>query len=269
MEKVAVVTGAGRGIGKEIARRLIGRGYAVLVTDINLDGANQTAGELGERAWAMALDVRDPDAHRNAAAAASERGRLEVWVNNAGVVRALKAWEHPDEEVRLMVESNLLGVIWGSRAAIAGMRRTGAEDGRIINIASLSALGPVPGISTYAATKHAVLGFSTSLQGDLDHAGIPITVHVVCPDAVDTPMVQESADDPDAAIIFSGPRLLEADEVADKVVALLDTRAMVLVLPRWRGWLSRVLAPFPRFGLKLLALFRRVGERRRPSSQPR
>ena len=167
MARIAVVTGAGRGFGLEIARRLAGRGYEVLCTDIDEQAAARTAERVG--GFSLALDVRDPEAHRAAARAAVERGRLEVdRVNNAGVLRTVKAWEHSDEELRLLVEVNLLGVIYGSRAAIEAMRSEPGDNRHIINLASLSALSPVPGLAVYAATKHGVLGFTTSLQGDLE-----------------------------------------------------------------------------------------------------
>ena len=210
----------------------------------------------------MELDVRDPDAHRVAATAAGELGPLEVWVNNAGVMRTVKCWEQPDDEVRLECEVNLLGVIWGSRAAVDAMR-AGPRDAHIINIASMSALQPVPGLAVYAATKHAVLGFSGSLQGDLLDAGLPITVHAICPDGADTQLVREHDDEPEAAIIWSGRRLLTVDEVADQAVALLDSRKLVHVVPRWRGWGARANAMAGRAGLRTAPLLRRVGERRR------
>ena len=87
-----------------------------------------------------------------------------------------------------MVAANLLGVIWGSRAA----RRRDDGGGDILNLASMSAHGPVPGLAVYGATKHAVLAFSTSLQGDLDNAERPIRVHALCPDAANTGMVDEN-----------------------------------------------------------------------------
>jgi short-subunit dehydrogenase len=160
----------------------------------------------------------------------------------------------------MMVEANLLGVMWGSRTAVDAMADGG---GHIVNIASMSAFGAVPGLATYGATKHAVLAFSTSLQGDLDEAGIPIRVHAVCPDTVETEMVEEREQDLDAAIIFSAPKLLDPADVAEKAVSLIDTRKIVLALPRSRAWTARVLAPFPRVALKALALFRRIGERKR------
>jgi NAD(P)-dependent dehydrogenase (short-subunit alcohol dehydrogenase family) len=261
MPGVAVVTGAGRRFGREIARRLAGRGYSVLATDVDAAAAAATADEIG--GFSMQLDVRDPEAHRAAAGAASERGPLEVWVNNAGVLRTGKAWEHSDDEVRLLCDVNMTGVIWGSRAAVEAMRSGPGENRHIINLASLSALSPVPGLAVYAATKHAVLGFSGSLQGDLDLESIPITVHAVCPDGADTQLLRERVHEPDAAIIWSGPRLLTPEEVAEHTVALLDSKKLVLVIPHWRGWGARVQAMSGRAGLKGTGMLRRQGARHR------
>jgi NAD(P)-dependent dehydrogenase (short-subunit alcohol dehydrogenase family) len=264
VDRVAVVTGAGRGFGREIARRLAGRGYAVLATDVDEGGARGTAEELGGGAWAMRLDVRDPDQHREAARAATERGRLEVWVNNAGVLRVDKGWEHRDEDVRLMAEVNFLGVVWGTRAAVEAMRaqRDGGH-AHVINMASMSSFGPVPGLAVYGATKHAVLGFTESLQGDLQQAGIPIRLHAVCPDGADTGMVREQEDEPEAAIIWSSGRLLTADQVADRVMGLLGSDRLVLTIPRYRGWIARAVGMAPRAGLKLAGPLTRYGDRMR------
>lgn len=254
----AVVTGAGRGIGREVAIRLARRGYDVLVTDVDEAGAQTTADAIGERAWAMRQDVRDPDAHRAVADAASGRGPIAVWVNNAGVLRTEKVWEHSDDDVRVMTEANLLGVFWGSRAAVDAMRGGG---GHIINLASMSAFGPVPGLAVYGATKHGVLAFSESLQGDLDEVGVPIRVHAVCPDGVDTRMVRDREHDPDSAVIFSaGKNLLDPGDVAERMMGLLDSTAIVLAIPRTRVPLLRLTSRYPRFGLKLVALFKKVGE---------
>ena len=101
-----------------LPERLSGAGaacaYTVLATDLDGAAAAATAEAVG--GFSMQLDVRDPEAHRRAARAAIERGPLEVWVNNAGVLRTRKVWEQPDDEIRLIAEINMLGVIWGSRA---------------------------------------------------------------------------------------------------------------------------------------------------------
>jgi NAD(P)-dependent dehydrogenase (short-subunit alcohol dehydrogenase family) len=255
----AVVTGAGRGIGREVALRLARRGYEVLVTDVDEAGAQATAEAIGGRGWSMQQDVRDPETHRAVAKAATERGPIEVWVNNAGILRTEKTWEHSDDDVRLMTEANLLGVFWGARAAVDAMRTGG---GHIINMASMSAFGPVPGLAIYGATKHGVLGFTTSLQGDLEDEGVPIRVHAVCPDGVDTRMVRDRLDDPESAIIFSGgKKLLGPEEVADKIVELLDSTAIILTIPRSRAGLARFAGRYPRAGLRTLSFFKKVGER--------
>jgi NAD(P)-dependent dehydrogenase (short-subunit alcohol dehydrogenase family) len=261
MPGVAVVTGAGRGFGREIARQLAGRSYTVLATDIDGEAAAATAEQVG--GFSMQLDVRDPEAHRRAARAAIERGPLEVWVNNAGVLRTRKGWDHDDDEVRLQVEVNLLGVMWGSRAAVEAMRERRGQNMHVINLGSMSALAPVPGLAVYTATKHGVLGFTASLQGDLMAAGLPISMHVVCPDGADTDMTRERAHEPESAIIWSSPRMLSAQEVAGRVVALIDSKRMVVALPGWRGWLLRVAALGGRPMLRTAELARRQGERKR------
>jgi NAD(P)-dependent dehydrogenase (short-subunit alcohol dehydrogenase family) len=258
---VAVVTGAGRGLGRAIAQRLADRGYTVLATDVEAEAAAATAEAIG--GFSMELDVRDPEAHRAAARAAAERGPLEVWVNNAGVMRAGPAWAHSEDDVRLACEVNLLGVIWGSLAAVEAMRNGGSQNRHVINLGSLSALGPVPGLAVYAATKHAVLGFTGSLQGDLMDAGIDVTLHVLCPDAADTPLLREHDDEPAAAINWSGPRLLSAEEVAEEAVALLDSKRLVRSIPAWRGWGARAMALAGRPALRAAPPLRRQGDRHR------
>src|SRR4051794_36647360 len=97
----AVVTGAGRGMGRETARQLAGRGYRVFVTDLNESAAQETAAQIGSGAIAIRQDVREPDSHREVAAAATAHGPLKVWVNNAGILKTEKIWDHPDADVRL------------------------------------------------------------------------------------------------------------------------------------------------------------------------
>ena len=239
---------------------LAGRGLDVLVTDVNEEAARETADQIGGRAWSMAQDVRDPESHRAVAAAAAERGPIQVWVNNAGVLRTEKSWEHTDDLVRTMVDVNLYGVLWGSRVAVEAMRAGGGD---IVNMASLSSFGPAPGLAVYGATKHAVLGFTESLQGDLDVAGIPIRTHAICPDGVDTGMVRERQGDEDSAIIFSAPRLLQPQEIAQKVGEVIGKRKPLVGIPRNRVILVRTMALFPSLNLRLLPLFKKAGERKR------
>lgn len=255
---VAVVTGAARGFGREIARRLVARGHRVLITDLDADAVTATAGELGVAA--VPADARVPADHARVAAAAAELGPVGVWVNNAGVLRAGRVWEQPEQDVTLQVEVNLLGVVHGSRAAVEAMRERG---GHLLNIASMSAHGPVPGLAVYAATKAAVLSFTTSLQGELDMARVPVRAHALCPDAADTALVRDEQASPDTAILFSQRSLLTPAAVADAAVALLDGRRIVRSVPGYRSGAMRIAGVLPRVGLPALARLRAQGDRRR------
>ena len=261
MTSICVVTGAGRGLGRLIAERYARKGYAVLCTDIDAAAAAETAEAIGGGAWALAQDVRDPASHRAVAAAAAARGPVAVWINNAGVLSVGEAWAQPETEVRRLVEVNLLGVVWGAQAAVAAMRERG---GVLINIASISSLVPAPGLAVYAATKHAVLGFTTSLQGELDRAGLPVRCAAVCPDAMETDMVKEVARDEASSILFSaGKKMLRAEDVADEVAELAARPRLVTVLPRARAALVHAFHAFPALELRVLAMMSKIGKKAR------
>lgn len=259
----AVVTGAGRGLGKLIASRLASRGHHVLLTDVDETAAHAAAKEIGHNAWAMVHDVRDAARHREIAAAAAARAPLAVWVNNAGVLVVGPAWEQTEDAIRRQVEVNLLGLIWGCRAAIDAMTSSSSTPGHLLNIASMSSLVPAPGLAAYGATKHAVLGYSLSLAGELRRAGKPIEVSAICPDAIETDMVRGVSSHADSSILFSAGTLLRADDVADEVVALLDRPRLVKTIPGSRAAMIHLLRPFPEVGLKLLEQFYKIGAKRR------
>ena len=258
MPTIAVVTGAGRGLGRKIAEGLAARGYCVLATDIDADAARRTAAGLPGEAWSRAHDVRNADEHRAVAAAACERGPLGVWVNNAGVLDVGEAWRMDDAIVRRMVEVNLMGVIWGCNAAIPAL----ADGGHLINIASIAGLVAAPGMATYAATKHGVLGYSIALAGELKRAGRRVNVSALCPDAIAGDMTGAVAHDPAAAILFSSGEMLTLDEVAFAALELLDEPRLVRTVPALRGVLGHVFHTFPSLGLPLLEQLARRGKRR-------
>ena len=264
--KIAVVTGAGRGLGRAVAEGLGAKGFSVLATDVDEASAAATARAVGSGAWSMQQDVRDPESHRAVARAANQRGSLELWVNNAGVLYSGSTWDHPDDLVQQMVEVNVLGVMWGSRAAVEAMR---AKGGQLINIASISALVPAPGLAVYGATKHAVLGFTTSLAGDLDRAALPIRVSAVCPHAIDTDMIRDIQDVPEADSVFVNTRLLTMEEVARVVLDLVDKPRLAVTIPRSQAALAHLLRPFPETTLKIFRPLMKIGEwqRRRANGE--
>jgi NAD(P)-dependent dehydrogenase (short-subunit alcohol dehydrogenase family) len=245
----ALVTGAGRGMGLAIARMLHRRGYAVHVTDVDKEAAARAALELGEPAYAGALDVRDADACREAAAETARRtGSLDVWVNNAGVLIPGAPWSQPEEALRLMLEVNAVGTINGTLAALEQMRSRGS--GHVINVVSMAGIVASPGETVYGASKHAALAFSLGTLADLRLAGERhLHISCVCPDGVWTGMLQDKLEDPSAAASFSGTMLLP-EQVAERVERVLDRPRPVVTMPRSRGALLRLADVFPRLGLR-------------------
>ena len=150
---VAVVTGGASGIGRAIAARLVRGAHRVVLTDRDEAAARRTAAQLGARAG-LRLDVRDPQAHHDVAAAAGELGRVRAWFNNAGVAPDGDLAALSDAQVREVVEVNLLGALWGTRAAFQAF---GSQGGDVVITSSLFGLGPAPGLSAYAATQAALI----------------------------------------------------------------------------------------------------------------
>ena len=256
----AVVTGAGRGLGRLLAGLLVDRGHEVLVTDLDGSAAAAVAAELGPRASARALDVRDDEAVAAARDELVDRaGNLAVWVNNAGVLLTGPAWEQDPQARRLMLEVNALGTINGTVSAIEAMR--GGGGGHVVNIVSLAGLAPVPGEAVYAASKHAAIGFSLSTLADLRLAGITdVHVSCICPDGIWTPMLHDKLDDPAAALSFSGT-LLRPEEVVTAVARVLDKPRPVTTLPRSRGVQARLAAAAPRLAVAISPLVVARGRR--------
>ena len=250
--ETAVVTGAGGGLERSLVSRLSAVGYDVLATDLNAEAARGAA-ETAPRAWSAAHDVRDPDAHRRVAQDAAERGRLTVWVNNAAVLPLGRAWSYTDSEISACIDANVIGVMHGSRAAIDVMRARPDERAHVVNVASFAAFGPIPQLALYTASKHAVAGFNTSLQGDLRAEGWKIRAHLACLDGTDTPMMAHHRDDPRAAVLRQRP-LLDPDDVAQQIVASLSTRRLVTSVPRARGLAARLFNVVPGLSLRLLEL---------------
>jgi NAD(P)-dependent dehydrogenase (short-subunit alcohol dehydrogenase family) len=250
-----VVTGGARGIGRGIAERMVARGHRVVVTDVDGDGAVRTAREIGAAAG-LAHDVRDPGSHAAAAAEAGRHGVLAAWFNNAGVGDDGTLAELSEDAVRRLVEVNLMGTLWGMRAAIEAF---GAAGGDIVNTASLAGLGPVPGYSVYAATKAAIV--SVSMSG---HAETPrnVRVHALCPDGVQTAMLDgQTPGGLGTLLVHSGGRILTVDEVAAAAVDLVGTNRVVRAVPGWRGGVVRVSALAPALSSRALGLFAAQGRR--------
>ena len=265
----AVITGAGGGLGRQIALRLARAGFILHVTDVDLHQAEAVAAKINtelslsseRRAFASALDVRDAAACAAVAETTRSRaGSLSLWVNNAGALFTGPVWDQDERQRRLILDVNAAGTINGTLAALELMRPANA--GLIVNVASLAGLVGVPGEGIYAASKHAVLGFSVSALADLRAAGVKgVDISCVCPDGMWTPMLHDKLDDPGAALSFTG-KLLQPGEVADVVLRVVDKPRPVTAWPRWRGGQVRLFDAFPGLAVGLAPLMVAYGRKR-------
>lgn len=257
--QVLVITGAASGIGRHLVGEARSRGFRVLATDLRADALAEAAGADGWDAEVRRrpLDVRDPLAWQEAVedAWAAWRG-LDVLVNCAGFLRPGWLLDTSPADVDLHLDVNVKGVIHGTRAAAAVMAREGR--GHIVNIASLAGVAPVPGLSLYAASKFAVRGFTLSVADELAEHGVAVTA--LCPDAVQTPMLEVQRDREEAALTFSGGRVLTVEDIAAALFdEVLPRRPRELLLPRRRGLLAKLASAAPGWSAYLLPRLRAKG----------
>lgn len=205
MSKVAMVTGAGQGIGKAIAKELDSRGFSVAVCDINVETGQATAQELsasGNQAKFFEVNVTSLDSFNEVVEKIeSELGEIEVLVNTVGwdiiepfMNNSVEYWEK-------VIDLNFRSTIYGSRAVLPKMIER--QSGRIVNIASDAGRVGSMGETVYAGTKGGVIAFSKSLAREM--ARNKITVNVVCPGPTDTPLFASQPDKNKEALVRAIP----------------------------------------------------------------
>lgn len=254
---VSVVTGASSGIGRATALALARRGSTVIVAarrKERLDDLVAFIGSRGGSAEAVACDVTEPSQIADLARTVLDRhGRCEIVVNNAGIPAGAPFMELSLDEMRRVVDTNLMGVIWGTRAFLPAM--LGAGRGHVINVASIAGRHAVPGSGLYSATKHAVVAFSESLNHETAPQGVLITA--VNPGLVDTEGFPQK-DLPEALLI-------PVTKVATVIARTIEKgRAPQVTIPRSAGAIEivRMVAPRPyRWASGRVLLRRQLRER--------
>jgi NAD(P)-dependent dehydrogenase (short-subunit alcohol dehydrogenase family) len=188
-EKVALITGAARGIGKGIAEEYAKEGARLILTDI-MPIPNETVSEIGSitlgNIISQKMDVRKPeDIEKVISLALKKYGKIDILVNNAGICRTNLVIDAPESELDLVIDTNLKGAVLCSKAIVKEMIKLNTK-GKIITIASIMSRIGEANFSYYTASKHAVLGFMRCLAYEVAHYGI--NVNSICPGFVDTDM---------------------------------------------------------------------------------
>lgn len=239
--RVVAITGGARGIGRATGAAFLRAGARVALGDIDTALVEKTAAELGEATGGVVcglpLDVTDRASFASFLDAAAERlGPLDALVNNAGIMPTGNFTDETDDMTDRMVAINLCGVLNGSK--LAARRMTG-RGGHIVNVASLAGVSAFPGLATYCATKHAVVGFSETLHLELAANGIGVTA--VLPGVVHTEL----------SAGHSAPKWIrpiaevEPEDVACAIVAAVGSHRTKVAVPRALGAIIKVAAGLP------------------------
>ncbi len=223
-KRIALVTGASRGIGRAIAERLAEDGFFVLGTATSESGAAAISTYLGENGKGLTLDVSNSESIESVMKAISDEfGTPHVLVNNAGITRDNLLMRMKDDEWDDIISTNLTSVFRMSKAVLRGMMK--AKTGRIINISSVVGSTGNAGQANYAAAKAGMIGFTKSMAKEVGSRNI--TVNTVAPGFIDTDMTKELSDDIKNNLLSAIPlaRLGDAKEIAHAVSFLASDGA--------------------------------------------
>jgi NAD(P)-dependent dehydrogenase (short-subunit alcohol dehydrogenase family) len=243
--KVVAITGGAQGIGKATAKALTAKGARVAIGDLDLELAEKTAAELGIGAIALPLDVTDRASFESFLDETEKQlGPLDVIVNNAGIMPVTPFVEESEASTRRQVDINLHGVITGSQLAIE--RMLPRRSGHIVNIASSAGKAGVPGIATYSATKHAVVGLCEALRAELRDTGIEFSC--VMPVPVNTQLMEGVSDQ-------RAVKRVEPEDVANEIVEALELLRFDVFVPRSLKATVTASGLLPRRGREAVARF--------------
>lgn len=223
-KKIALITGASRGIGRAIAESLVTDGFFVIGTATTNQGAEAISHYLNASGTGLKLNVADPESIEGFIKDVIDKfGTPSVLVNNAGITRDNLLMRMKDDEWDDIIATNLTSVFRMSKAVLRGMMK--AKTGRIINISSVVGSTGNAGQTNYAAAKAGIVGFTKSLAKEVGSRGI--TVNTVAPGFIDTDMTRELSEEHKQALLNSIPlgRLGDAKEIANAVSFLASDRA--------------------------------------------
>ena len=223
--RVALVTGGSRGMGAATVRRLHSEGASVVVADILDDDGKALADELGDRVRFVHLDVSSEEQWQDVVAQTErEFGKLDVLVNNAGILKFNTIVDTPLEEFRQVIDVNLTGVFLGMKTAIPAMKRAGG--GAIVNVSSTEGMAATLFCGAYTASKFGVRGITKAAA--LEYAGDGIRCNSVHPGGMDTPMTRAVMDEQGRKYVASKvplKRMGTSEDVANVIAFLASEDA--------------------------------------------
>ncbi|HUO36497.1 MAG TPA: SDR family NAD(P)-dependent oxidoreductase [Mycobacterium sp.] len=242
-DKIAVITGAGSGIGRSTARVLARHGARVHVADLNAEAAATVAREIGGGATDHAVDVSRPEEVEALAKAVFDTdGRVDILHNNAGIGHGGDIEATTVEDWQRVIGVNLLGVAYGVQSFVPRMLKQGAP-ATIVNTASEAGLIPIARMAPYCASKFGVVGMSQALDAELRSRGIRVVA--LCPGIINTGIIREGTmrgqlgADQAKIVAFYDKHGASPDTVAAAVLDAIARPRLVVVAPR-----SQVLAPY-------------------------
>jgi short-subunit dehydrogenase len=236
--ETAAITGGARGIGRATAEALQRQGMRVAIGDVDVEQARRTAEELGQSAVALPLDVTDRESFgRFLDDAERQLGPVEVLVNNAGIMQIGRFIDEDDLTARRMIDINLHGVILGTKLALE--RMIPRNRGHIINVASQAGKFGSPGGATYSATKHAVVGLTEAVRGEMRLMGANVALSYVMPYVVKTELGSGLGQ-------ARGLNELEPSEVADSILEALQYGTVEVWVPKRSRRTNQLVTLLPR-----------------------
>ena len=246
MSKVVWITGCASGLGQHLANAFVQRGYRVVATDIDYQSLERYAEQM---AWpdtsvmCRALDVTQLSQWQQLLEEVLACWhQVDLILNVAGYLKPGFAHETSFSEIDRHIDINVKGVMYGSQLMARQMVVQG--QGHIINIASMASLAAIPGLTLYSASKFAVRAFSLAMAEELKGQGVKVSV--ICPDAIQTPMLDLQEDYQEAAMTFSGGKPLTVDDLEKLVFETVIPKApRESLIPLSRGILAKLGNCFP------------------------
>lgn len=259
-QPIIFITGCASGIGKYLAEQLYTQNYRLVITDINFEALQNLAQQhqwKPEKALIARLDVSKASEWQSIIAQVLAKwGSIDVLMNVAGVIKPGFIYQNDLKDVDFHIDINLKGTIYGCKLVAEQMVKQGY--GHLINVASLAGVTPVNGLNLYAASKFGVRGFSLSIAQELKKYGIAVSL--VCPDAVQTPMLDLQLDYPEAALTFSSGNPLTVEEIGQVILKkALQQRKLEILHPPLRGFISKLVSFRPALADLIMKSFVKKG----------